>query len=221
MFFNLNTLLKTYSLPTAIFLFVSDMFITKAMKYFFESNKKCTPQPFENYVLSTCDFDRGDNVKYRKHIRTIIELVDKAQRSIHVAMYLFTIRDFSSALIRAAQRGVLVRVVLDGTMVNCMGSQKPRLAEAGIEVRCNNDLNFLIHHKFCIIDSEFHTFLDYFRIRNLPRDGIVITGSQNWTRQATAGNWEYTIVSANPQLVQTYTYEFLRVWNLFNTTPVV
>lgn len=93
--------------------------------------KKVKSRCFRHIPVTTSDLSKGDNVKYRKHIKTVVELIDKATRSVYITMYLFTIRDFCGALIRAQQRGVDVKIILDGTMMNCMGSQKGKLAEGG------------------------------------------------------------------------------------------
>lgn len=57
-----------------------------------------------------------------------------------------------------------------------------------------------MHHKFMIID-----------------DGLVCSGSFNWTIQAVTGNNESVIVSTDPRVVKPFCDEFQKLW--IATTP--
>lgn len=58
-----------------------------------------------------------------KNLKRIIELIDAAQSTICLSMYIFTCQELSDALIRAKKRGVLIRVIGEKSMAFSSGSQ--------------------------------------------------------------------------------------------------
>lgn len=82
----------------------------------------------------------------------IIKQIDIAQSYIYVAMYSFTLDSIAEALIRAKNRGVDVKVVMEKSQVG-KGSEYERLKNAGIDVRLDKNPDFM-HNKFAIIDGE-------------------------------------------------------------------
>uniref|UniRef100_A0A182SIY9 Mitochondrial cardiolipin hydrolase n=1 Tax=Anopheles maculatus TaxID=74869 RepID=A0A182SIY9_9DIPT len=52
-----------------------------------------------------------------EHINRIVSHIDRAEKSICLAMYIFTVREISEAVIRAKKRSVVVRVVTCESMV--------------------------------------------------------------------------------------------------------
>ena len=68
------------------------------------------------------------------------ELIDKAQRSIHLQVYIYEEDDtgirITQALIRAAQRGVVVHLLLDGYASGSLSAAFiRRIRDAGIHFR--------------------------------------------------------------------------------------
>ena len=125
----------------------------------------------------------------------IIEQLNKAQKSIDIAMYYFTDRDLANAVIDAHNRGVKVRVYLDKDQREAKYSKSRYLAKHGISIRYS-DNPYVMHHKFCVIDSE-----------------VVITGSYNWTASAGERNNENLLVIRDPPIASRYEQEFNRLWN--------
>jgi putative cardiolipin synthase len=117
-----------------------------------------------------------------------IELIDKARESLDLQYYIFrsddTGRLVQQAVLRAADRGVRVRIITDdGETV--VGDEKLLLlaAHPGIEVRVFNPFNYRGHnHLLRGLDFLFHkSRLDY-RMHNklLVADGTVaMTGGRN------------------------------------------
>lgn len=66
-----------------------------------------------------------------EHVCRIVALLDRARVSINLAMYIITVSTIGDALLRAAKRGVLVRVVGCSSMAYSTGSQMTRFANAG------------------------------------------------------------------------------------------
>lgn len=122
--------------------------------------------------------------------KRIIELIDAAQESIDLAMYAFTNSKIAWALVRAHERNVKVRVLLDGQEAKDKYSKGVFLKKRGIFVVYDR-MPGLMHNKFCIIDNK-----------------IVITGSYNWTATAEDKNEENLVVIHDPKVANTYKARF-------------
>lgn len=120
--------------------------------------------------------------------------LSRANSSIHVLIYSFTLDSVGDALIAAHRRGLDVRIVMEGDEVGQGGSEYGRLKGAGVPVRLDTN-PALMHNKVAIIDGS-----------------IVITGSFNWTASAEARNNENMIVIRSAQVAALYEEEFERVW---------
>ena len=81
----------------------------------------------------------------------LVEAIDAARLSIDVAAYSITLNSFRYALIRAHDRGVTVRIVMEST--NMDRSDPQRLIEAGIPIIGDNR-DGLMHDKFIVIDKS-------------------------------------------------------------------
>lgn len=117
----------------------------------------------------------------------------RANKSVHVLIYSFTLDSIGDAILGAYQRGVDVKIVFEKTEVNKY-SEYFRLASAGVQVR--NDSNpALMHHKVAIIDGS-----------------IIIIGSFNWTNAAEEDNNENLLVIRSSDLASTFEHEFQMIW---------
>jgi phosphatidylserine/phosphatidylglycerophosphate/cardiolipin synthase-like enzyme len=124
----------------------------------------------------------------------IVNLIDSAEKYVHVAIYSFTLDSLGDALIRARDRGVDVKVVVENEQVEVKGSEYEKLLEAGVDVRLDGN-QYLMHHKFIVVDGR-----------------VVVTGSYNWSYSAEERNDENMIVVSNPDVARLYEAEFQRVW---------
>lgn len=155
-------------------------------------------------------------------IELIENLIQSARRSIHIAMYIFTSEPISQALAVAHARGVEVLVVVDHSMETASRSQIPRLQGAGITIRISHDST--MHHKLCLIDVPYDEnkkklvapqstpSLALAPIR-YPKNGVAITGSLNWTRDALLSNRENFLVTSNENVCECSAVEFFDLWN--------
>ncbi len=99
----------------------------------------------------------------------LVEAIDAAQHDVWLETYIFSMAgagaDVAEALMAAAQRGVAVRVVVDGVgtgQVPDVWSQ--RLSQAGVQWRVFSPLNRLgltvpsrwrrLHRKLCVVDAQ-------------------------------------------------------------------
>lgn len=126
---------------------------------------------------------------------TVVAAIDTARRSIAVAAYSFTSRPIATAMLRAKDRGVEVRVVADKSQRTARYSSVRFLANKGVPVRIDSRYA-IMHNKFLVIDGR-----------------TVETGSFNYTRAAQMNNAENALVLTNvPALAATYDREWNRLW---------
>lgn len=128
----------------------------------------------------------------------LIEHIDNAQDTVHIAAFEFDLVPLADALIRAHQRGVEVLWITDDE--NGIEEDEfelglfGRLEEAGIEVR-DDGRSDLMHNKFLIFDGN-----------------TVWTGSTNLTENGNFRNNNNSLVINSPQLSRIYEQEFQEMW---------
>lgn len=123
----------------------------------------------------------------------VIYWIERANLTIHILIYSFTLDSISEALIAAHNRGVEVMVVFEKSQIS-QYSEYQTLRAAGVPVR--NDTNSkLMHHKVMIVD-----------------DMIVLTGSFNWSKSAQEYNNENLIIIQSTYIAAIYEEEFQETW---------
>ena len=130
----------------------------------------------------------------------LIEKINAAQTSIHIASFEFDLTPVAEALIAAKQRGVDVRWVTDDESGLAADEDPGRgqfamLQKAGIEVRSDHR-TALMHNKFWIFDGN-----------------ILWTGSTNITVSGIFKQNNNTIVIHSPELAAMYEREFQEMWD--------
>ena len=130
----------------------------------------------------------------------LIEKINAAQTSIHIASFEFGLTPVAEALIAAKQRGVDVRWVTDNESGLEADSEPDRgqfkmLQDAGIEVR-SDTRSALMHNKFWIFDGE-----------------TAWTGSTNITESGVFQQNNNTIVIHSPEIAAIYEREFQEMWD--------
>jgi phosphatidylserine/phosphatidylglycerophosphate/cardiolipin synthase-like enzyme len=118
-----------------------------------------------------------------------------ARRTADLCVFTITDDRIARAIRTAHERGVAVRIITDDEKAGDLGSDIPRLAEAGIPVAMDDSPSHM-HHKFAVIDGR-----------------VLLTGSFNWTRSASEANQENVVVTDDPRLVRPFATEFERLWN--------
>jgi phosphatidylserine/phosphatidylglycerophosphate/cardiolipin synthase-like enzyme len=130
----------------------------------------------------------------------LIEKINAAQTSIHVASFEFDLTPVAEALIAAKKRGVDVRWVTDDESGLAADEDPGRgqfamLQQSGIEVR-SDDRSALMHNKFWIFDGN-----------------ILWTGSTNITQSGIFKQDNNTIVIHSSELAAIYEREFQEMWD--------
>jgi phosphatidylserine/phosphatidylglycerophosphate/cardiolipin synthase-like enzyme len=120
---------------------------------------------------------------------TLAADIDAAQRRVEVAAFDFDLQKITDALIRAQQRGVRVRISIDGENLETpvVAKLTGDLESAGIPVFFDEREAFM-HNKFIVID-----------------DTVVWTGSMNLTINDVFRNNNTMLRIADPQLAANYT----------------
>jgi phosphatidylserine/phosphatidylglycerophosphate/cardiolipin synthase-like enzyme len=121
-------------------------------------------------------------------------LIASAESNIDAAVFTITDDRISRALLSAHRRGVQVRILTDDDKAFDIGSDIDELRHAGIAVRIDAGQDHM-HHKFALFDRA-----------------VVVTGSYNWTRSASAYNHENILITSDPRLVGPYLREFDLLW---------
>lgn len=131
----------------------------------------------------------------REHI---IPLLDGAQESVDLAVYAFTDSDLASAVVRAHQRGVKVRVVMDARHSANRDSLDEFLAGRGVELGLDRGQGKkgMMHHKFAVIDGA-----------------TVVAGSFDWTANAEEKNHADALIISEAGAAALYAAEFQRLWD--------
>jgi phosphatidylserine/phosphatidylglycerophosphate/cardiolipin synthase-like enzyme len=152
-------------------------------------------------VYFTDPLNVKDPVEWQASIEgRLIDKINAAQASIHIASFEFNLTPVAQALIAAKKRGVDVRWVTDDENGIEADAEPDRgqfamLQNAGIEVKSDNR-SALMHNKFWIFDGQ-----------------IVWTGSTNITENGIFKQDNNTIVIHSPELAAIYEDEFQEMWN--------
>lgn len=120
----------------------------------------------------------------------IVKAIDSARSEADVAMFSFTSKPAMAALVRAAARGVKVKMLL---YVKSAFPFRDEAKKTGIEVRLKEGRvpNGLMHNKYAVLDGS-----------------LLINGSFNWSATAEELNTENTIFTMLPVYVTPYKAEF-------------
>jgi phosphatidylserine/phosphatidylglycerophosphate/cardiolipin synthase-like enzyme len=131
----------------------------------------------------------------------LIQLIDSAQTSIHIASFEFNLTQVAAALIVAKNRGVDVKWVTDdkhGLEYDTLTGrgQFSLLTGAGIEVKDDAGRSALMHNKFWIFDNQ-----------------TVWTGSTNITANGIFTQNNNVLVIRSSDVAYIYEREFQELWN--------
>lgn len=125
-------------------------------------------------------------------------LVEETVSTIDAALYRFNYPRLARVLQNAAQRGVLVRLVLDRNKFEESKVARELLMESHINCRVTYGMDgkgSKMHHKFVILDSR-----------------TVLTGSYNWTTESEQQNYDNLLILRSPGQVEAFSGEFAGLW---------
>jgi len=125
----------------------------------------------------------------------IIHAIDASQSEVLVQAYGFTHNGIAQALVRAHQRGVSVRVLLDQKSDTANRYVIGVFTDAQIELR-EDGKHAIAHNKVMVIDQS-----------------TVITGSFNFTNSAATRNAENFLVLRSADLAEKYRLQWQTHWS--------
>lgn len=135
-------------------------------------------------------FSPQDNVITDK----VLGYVNNAKKYIYMPVFVITHKPLEAALLKAKERGVDVKLIVDATNVYATKSSVQALRAAGVQVKVENYAGKL-HSKSMIIDDEF-----------------ILAGSMNFSRSGESRNDENMLIIQNPRLAVFYRDFFKYLW---------
>lgn len=126
----------------------------------------------------------------------VIPQIQKAKSYIYVPAFYLTRLDIIEELIKAKERGVEVKIIVDETSVKGKYVNVDYIIDNGVELKVEH-WQGKMHMKSMIID-----------------DSTLVIGSMNFTKQGESMNDENCLIIKNvPALASAYKAHFLELWN--------
>ena len=146
------------------------------------------------WTAGSCDYQSCTLLHHKTNKTRLKDLLESAERSIDVCMFVLSCAVLLDALIDAHRKGIKVRIICDNMKIS--GSAY-KITDAGLDVRVDNS-PAMMHHKFMIIDQE-----------------VLLTGSYNWTASGAAYNRENVFITDEQHVVEQYIGEMEKLWATF------
>lgn len=124
----------------------------------------------------------------------LVPLINSAQKYIYLPVFVITHKSMTDALIKAKERGVDVKLILDATSTRSKNSTHTILRNAGIPLKTENYAG-KVHNKSMIIDDKY-----------------VVTGSMNFSNSGENKNDENCIIIENSDIAKFYRGYFEFLW---------
>lgn len=145
-----------------------------------------------------------DNLK-----KSIIDFIDSTKKRLDIAVQELESTEIAWAIIRARQRKVKVRLVLEGDYLTVTRALSKPFDLIGV-----NEVNRQIHD--AILRSKINVKTDYnpkiFHQKFIIRDGeAVLTGSTNFTDTGTSTNLNHVFIVHDRKIAKIYSKEFKEI----------
>ena len=145
-----------------------------------ESKLGQLPMPLRGDAVDVRFSPKGGSTEW------LVSYIDQAEHSIYSYIFAFTSKDIADALLRAAERGVAIYLIVDRSQSYGKYSQLPRLY-GHTAALYRDKRKGCAHHKWMVIDRK-----------------KVLTGSFNYSRNAEEYNRENLLCIALPALAIWY-----------------
>ncbi|XP_044754168.1 mitochondrial cardiolipin hydrolase [Coccinella septempunctata] len=138
----------------------------------------------------------------QRNLKILVDCIGSARRSISICVLTLQLLNIFQELLKAHERGVNVRIILDKEMIAENSPRLQKLKEKGIPVKTQVEKSCL-HHKFCIVDEDDEVLAKMF------------FGSMNFTLQGLVRNYEHVTLTNNYEMIKRFLEEFNLLWNEF------
>ena len=142
-------------------------------------------------------------------LTTIISFIDGAQKRLYIAVQELDSRPIAEAIIRARQRKVLVKLVIEGDYL----MEKVLLADPfspGGDFEINRFLLGAILRSHIKVNSDYNPAI--FHQKFIVRDGeSLLTGSTNFTDTGTSQNLNHIVIIHDKKVAKTYESEYKEI----------
>ena len=138
-------------------------------------------------------------------IKSIVDAINNATKSILIKMFLFSDPELVNSVIAAQARGVTVKVMLNPSRRNGEeenGNTRELLEAAGIEVRDSNPSFIITHEKSMVIDER-----------------MAFVKSLNWETKNLTETRDYAILTTHPHEVKEIVLCFEADWTRTEFDP--
>ncbi len=142
-------------------------------------------------------------------LKTIVEFIDGSQSSLLIAVQELDSKPIAEAIIRARQRKVLVKLVLEADyLVEKKAAQDPFLASGEFEI--NRLLHDAVLRSNINVRSDYnpHIFHQKFMIRDKKS---ILTGSANFTDTDTSTNLNHLVMIHDPNIARIFDHEYTEI----------
>lgn len=142
-------------------------------------------------------------------LNPIVEFINKAQKRLFIAAQELDSRPITDAIIRARQRKVLVKLVLEGDyLIAKTALEDPFVADGPHEV--NRILHDAVLRAKIKVNSDFNSSI--FHQKFIIRDSqSVLTGSTNFTDTGTSQNLNHIVIIHDKDVARIYNREFTEI----------
>ena len=138
-------------------------------------------------------------------VKSILDAINAANKTILIKMFLFSDPGLLDAVIAAKQRGVKVKVMLNASRRNGQDENEDtriKLEAAGIEVRDTNPSFIITHEKSMVVDSK-----------------LAFVKSLNWETKNLTETRDYAIITSHPREVEEIILCFEADWHRKDFNP--
>lgn len=159
----------------------------------FHSEKVTQNKP--KILLSGTEMDIYFSPQDKSITNSVLPLIKDAKKYIYIPTFVLTEKRVTEELIKAKQRGVDVKIIIDALNASIKHSKHKELRLGGIPVKTENYAGKM-HSKSMIVDDEY-----------------TIIGSMNFSYSGENKNDENLIVIKDPQIAKFYKDFFLYQWD--------
>jgi phosphatidylserine/phosphatidylglycerophosphate/cardiolipin synthase-like enzyme len=148
---------------------------------------------FNRILLNSSLFEAyfcPEECKASDAVQRLLQLIRSANDSIRIAAFAFTHDALAQELIRAANSGIDVRIVMESLLANTRGSEYKRFIVSGICAEKDQN-SAMMHHKFMVIDKK-----------------IVVFGSTNFSANGFGRNDENILIIHDAGIAKRFSEEF-------------